>query len=141
MLGLVVAFLGIFLSQLTGLVWLDGVAAVLIGCILAATAVWLAHETKGLLIGESAHTEVIEEIRRIVSARPRVEKVNEVLTLHMGPEFVLVNLSIEFRDAESTESIERSIATMDAEIKAALPEVKRIFIEAETKAPEGSSEP
>jgi len=141
MLGLVVAFLGIYLSQLTGLAWLDGVAAVLIGCILAATAVWLAYETKSLLIGESADAGAIEEIRRIVSARPRVEKLNEVLTLHMGPDFVLVNLSIEFRDAETTETIERSIATMDAEIKAAIPEVKRVFIEAETGQRRGPDEP
>jgi cation diffusion facilitator family transporter len=141
MLGLVVAFLGIYLSQLTGLAWLDGLAAVLIGCILAGTAIWLAYETKSLLIGESADEQVLAEIRRIVRARPRVETLNEVLTLHMGPDFILVNLSIEFRDAESTESIERSIATMDAEIKAALPEVKRVFIEAETGKPQGPAEP
>jgi hypothetical protein len=27
-----------------------------------------------------------------------VQKANEVLTIHMGPEYILVNLSVEFSD-------------------------------------------
>ncbi len=134
MLGLVVAFVGVFLGQVAGWLWVDGAAAVVIGLILAGTAFWLARETKSLLIGESAPPEVIDGIRSIVAARPRVERVNEVLTMHMGPEFVLVNVSVEFRDSESTESIEQSIAAIDDAIKRSWPEVKRVFIEAETKA-------
>ena len=134
MLGLVVAFAGIALSQVTGQAWLDGAAALLIGLILAATAAWLALETKSLLIGESATPEVLAGIERIVLSRPRVLQLNEVLTMHMGPDFVLVNLSVEFRDEESTESIERSIASIDEEIKRTFPEVKRVFVEAETHA-------
>jgi divalent metal cation (Fe/Co/Zn/Cd) transporter len=52
--------------------------------------------------------------------------------MHMGPDFILVNLSVKFRDGESTETIEEAVATIDAQIKAALPEVQRVFIEAET---------
>jgi len=132
MLGLVVAFAGIALSHATGLAWIDGAAAVVIGLILAATAAWLAFETKSLLIGEAADEEVRAEIRRIATGRPGVLRLNEVLTMHMGPDFVLVNLSVEFRDGESTETIEEAVATIDAQIKAALPEVQRVFIEAET---------
>ena len=132
MLGLVVAFAGIALSHATGLAWIDGAAAVVIGLILAATAAWLAFETKSLLIGEAAGKEVRAEIRRIATGRPGVLRLNEVLTMHMGPDFVLVNLSVEFRDGESTETIEEAVATIDAQIKAALPEVQRVFIEAET---------
>ena len=54
-LGLLVAFLGIWLGQLTGMVYLDGIATFIIGLILGGTAIWLAYETKGLLIGESAN--------------------------------------------------------------------------------------
>ena len=132
MLGLVVAFLGVWLGQVTGQAWLDGAAAIVIGLILGGTAIWLAYETKGLLIGESANPEVVASIRSLALARPRIESVNEVLTMHMGPEFVLVNLSAKFRDSESTESIEASIAHLDLSIKKAHPEVKRVFIEAET---------
>jgi len=132
LLGLFVALIGIAVGQLTGLAWLDGASAVVIGLILAATAVWLAYETKSLLIGESATAPIVESIRSIASSPSHVLRVNEVLTMHMGPEFILANLSIEFHDDESTESLEVSIARIDREIKAAHPRVKRVFIKAET---------
>ena len=85
MLGLVVAFVGIFLSQITANPYYDGIASIIIGLILAGTAAWLAFETKGLLIGESANTEVIQGIRKIAQSYDNIQHVNEILTLHMGP--------------------------------------------------------
>ena len=99
--------------------------------ILAITAAVLAYETKGLLIGESARSSVVEGIRRITHKYRGVKKVNEVLTMHMGPEFILVNLSVEFNDDISTEKMEDVIARIDKEIKQKYKNVKRIFIEAE----------
>ncbi len=131
MLGLVIAFIGIFLAQTTGLAWFDGVASVLIGCILAMTAFWLAFETKGLLIGERANVEVVEGIKKILEKQDGVQKTNEVLTLHMGPEFILANISLEFSDKLKTGKLENIISTIDADIKSKYPIVKRIFIEAE----------
>ena len=76
MAGLIVAFVGVLLTQITGILYFDGAASVIIGIILAGTAVWLAYETKSLLIGESANPHVIEWIRRIAdgafaACRPR----------------------------------------------------------------------
>ena len=133
MLGLVLAFIGVLATQLTGNAIYDGAASVGIGLILAGTAFWLAYETKGLLIGESANQAVIDGIRKIVSGYKEVEHVNEILTMHMGPDFILLNLSVEFADEANAPEIEVTIAGMDAQIKAAYPEVKRIFIEAEAK--------
>lgn len=134
MLGLLIAALGIFLSQTTGILWFDGLASVLIGLILAGTAIWLAHETKGLLIGESANTQAIDGIRKIVAARDEVENVNELLTMHMGPDYVLVNISIDFNDKLSAGRLEQVIADVTQQIKQAFPYVKRVFIEAEAKS-------
>jgi cation diffusion facilitator family transporter len=133
MAGLVVAFLGIWLSQVTGIAWFDGLASVLIGCILGATAAWLAYETKSLLIGESANPHVVKDIREFVARNPRVTHVNEVLTMHMGPEYILVNLSVDFADATTAHDMEITIAAMDREIKRLHPEVKRVYIEAESR--------
>ncbi|MEM7304358.1 MAG: cation diffusion facilitator family transporter, partial [Pseudomonadota bacterium] len=84
-LGLLAAMAGIAISQLTGNYVFDGIASVIIGLILAMVAVLLAYETKGLLIGESANKEVVEGIHSIVKQTCGVDRVNEVLTLHMGP--------------------------------------------------------
>ncbi len=133
MLGILVAFAGVLLSQLTGNPAFDGIAAIVIGLILGGTAIWLAVETKALLIGESADPAVVAEIREIARTHEAVERVNETLTLHMGPEFILVNLSVDFRDELPAAELEEVIARLDAEIKAAQPQVQRVFIEAEAR--------
>lgn len=137
MLGLVVAFLGVLLSRLTGILWFDGVASLLIGAILGGTAIWLAHETKGLLIGESANKRIVEGIRSISLSFPRIERVNEVLTMHMGPDFILVNISVKFAERATASEIETSVSRLDSVIKTSFPTVKRVFVEAES-GPQGA---
>ncbi len=131
LLGLIIAFLGVFLSQWTGHAYFDGAASVAIGLILGGTAAWLAFETKGLLIGEAANLHVIEGIRRILGGQNHIQNVNEVLTMHMGPNFILVNISVEFEDSALLDDIERVVAVAEKEIKSTFPNVKRVFIEAE----------
>jgi cation diffusion facilitator family transporter len=132
-LGLIVALVGIFLAQLTGLAWFDGLASVIIGLILGGTAWWLAYETKGLLIGEAANKKVIQGIRDLISEIPDINHVNEILTMHMGPEFILVNVSADFNDDIRAGELEKAIAQLDLRIKEQYPEVKRIFVEAEAR--------
>ena len=131
LLGLLIALLGIWLAQVTGNPVFDGVASILIGVILGGTAIWLAIETKGLLIGEGANKEVIASIRSIAESFDEVEKVNELLTMHMGPEFILVNISIRFKRGQFTREIEAVIQDIGSVIKAKHGFVKRIFVEAE----------
>ncbi len=133
MIGLVIAFGGVFLGQVTGDSRYDGIASLLIGLILGATAIWLAFETKGLLIGESALPEVVQDIRGIAAGFPEIEHVNEVLTLHMGPEYILVNLSVDFRDSITSERVEEIIGELVKTIKTRHPLVKRVFVEAEPR--------
>jgi cation diffusion facilitator family transporter len=133
MLGLIVAFVGVWLGEVTGNPIFDGIASTIIGLILGATAAWLAYETKSLLIGERADRHVVDGIRRIARAQPAVRHVNEVLTMHMGPEYILVNISIDFADGIRTDDVEETIAHIDHQIKRAFPNVKRIFIEAEPR--------
>ena len=135
MLGLVVAFVGIALGQWTGLHIFDGIASIIIGLILGVTAGWLAYETKGLLIGESADLEIVEGITQIATTHPTIDGVNEVLTMHMGPNYILLNVSVNFTDAMQVASVEDDILALTNEIKQKYPLVKRVFIEAEGDAP------
>ncbi|MCK2041136.1 cation diffusion facilitator family transporter [Chromohalobacter sp. TMW 2.2308] len=134
LLGLIVALVGIALSQATGNPIFDGIASVVIGFVLGGTAIWLAAETKGLLIGESANRDVVETIRQLAGQADGVEAVNEVLTMHMGPDFILATLSIRFQRGLPAERIERAIAELDRAIKAEESMVKRVFVEAEARA-------
>jgi len=133
MLGLLVAFIGVALAQITGILIFDSIASIIIGLILVGTSIWLAYETKGLLIGESANHTVVREIKSILNQHTSVEHVNEVLTMHMGPDFILANISVDFVDTETADSIETTIAIVDREIKDKHPEIKRVFVEAEKR--------
>lgn len=132
MLGLIVAFVGIALAELLGLPVLDGVASVVIGAILAVTAGLLAFETKGLLIGEGARPSVVAGVEQIIAGQPGILGTNEVLTLHFGPEDVLLTVSLDFADALSSADIETAISDMEHQIKTRFPEITRVFIEAQS---------
>ncbi len=131
MLGLVIAFFSVLLVDLTGNPLYDAIASIMIGLLLCATAAWLAYETKGLLIGERAQLPVVRKIRELVLAHDGIDVLNEVLTLHMGPDYVLVNMSVNFDESLSSGSLETLIAEIDLNLKRELPQVKKVFIEAE----------
>jgi cation diffusion facilitator family transporter len=132
-IGLLLAFLGVGLSQLLEAPVFDGLASIAIGTTLALTAIVLAIETKGLLIGESAGSSVREGIATILAGQKNVVAVNEVLTMHMGPEDVLLNLSLDFADSLSSAEVEATISDLERLIKSAYPEIKRVFIEAQSR--------
>ena len=131
MLGLIVAFIGVWLVDVTGILLFDGLASIAIGIILAVTAGWLAYETKGLLIGESASNHVIDGVTQIAASYSGIKSVNETLTMHVGPKFILLNLSLDFNDDLDVRTVESSIADITTKIKERYPRIKRVFIEAE----------
>jgi cation diffusion facilitator family transporter len=132
MLGLLVAFLGIFFSHQLNNPYLDAVASIFIGLILALVAILLAYESKGLLVGEGADKATVASIIKIAESDPAVERVMPPLTMHFGPHEILVNLDIKFRPGISAEEIEAAVDRLEAGIRKAHPDVKRIFIEAES---------
>ncbi|HMB76306.1 MAG TPA: cation transporter dimerization domain-containing protein, partial [Kiloniellaceae bacterium] len=125
-------FFGIFLGQLLDKPELDGLASMGIGCILAGAAIVLAYETKGLLIGEGADPEVVSGVQRILVSQKGIRRVNEVLTLHQGPQDVLVNISVDFDDGLSSEQVEAIISDVETRLRSKFPVVSRVFIEAQS---------
>jgi cation diffusion facilitator family transporter len=134
MLGLLVAFLGVLLGQITGVPYFDGAASVVIGLILMGVAWLLARETKGLLIGESAEPRVLEAMRALVVADAGVEGVGDIRTMYVGPNELLVNLDVEFRPGVDAPAMHASIARIEAALKASYPEVGNVYIEAASLA-------
>ncbi|TNE57099.1 MAG: cation transporter [Alphaproteobacteria bacterium] len=132
LLGLVVAFLGIFLGKTFDIPVLDGAASIVIGLILAGTATLLAVETKSLLIGESASPDIVKRIERLLVAHPQINRVNEILTMHLGPSDILLTLSVDFEDSLSAGDVEATITILESQIKHAVPAAKRIFIEVQS---------
>ena len=132
LLGLLVALAGVAASELLDLPVLDGVASVVIGVILALTAGFLAFESQSLLTGEAADPETRQGIESIARSEQGVERLNQALTMHFGPQDVLVALSLDFRDTLSAADVQRSVSRIEKAIKRAHPNVRRVFIEAQS---------
>ena len=88
-------------------------------------------------MGESAQREVIERIERVLARKSEIAGVNQLLTMHLGPSDVLLTISLDFKDRLSSGDVEDTVSELESEIKAAVPEVSRVFIEAQQgrKAP------
>lgn len=128
--GVLIALVGIVLAHRFQNPRFDAAASILIGGLLAAVSLLLARECSHLLLGERAHRATIEAVRRLVEKDPDVESASHPLTMQMGPDEILLNLEIEFRDGLSTEQLESVIERLEKGIRDQEPDIKRIFIEA-----------
>src|SRR5947209_14556216 len=130
--GLIVAFCGVALGQWLGTPYADGIASIVIGVLLAAVALFLVYQSKRLLLGESADPEVVEDIKRLARAIPAVADVKPPLTMHFGPDEVLLNLEIDFRPDATAAQITAAIERLERDVRERHPEIGRIFIEAKS---------
>ncbi|HEY4165287.1 MAG TPA: cation diffusion facilitator family transporter [Reyranella sp.] len=128
LIGLAIAFAGIFAAQLLHDPRLDGVASVAIGLLLGAVAIFLARESKNLLIGEPALPEVREAILKLATADKAIRHVNGVITTQLGPDQVIASLSLEFEDHLSVDDVEHTIERLEAAIQQTNPEVTTLFV-------------
>jgi cation diffusion facilitator family transporter len=129
MLGLSFAFLGVFLGHTLNNPYLDGVASVAIGLLLASVAGWLAYESKGLLVGEGADAATLREIAALIGADDAVDCVGPLLTQYNGPHDLLLNVEVQFRHGLPAEEIHDAVHRVEDVVTARFPEIRRIYIE------------
>src|SRR5438309_8407331 len=128
MAGIIAAALGLLLSQLTGNPFFDGAASVVIGLILGCTAMLLAYESKGLLIGEAADAVLVENLRQLAAGQSGVVGVGYVLTLHSSPDQITVMMNVDFRDDVLAGEVERIVCHIEEEAQRRWPAVRRLFV-------------
>ena len=134
LLGIVIAAAGLVLTDFqvggsVGAYW-DGVASILIGLVLAIVAFVLARSSRGLLLGEAASAKTVEAIKKAMETHPNVERVVELLTMHLAPKQILINSHIKLKRGLVLEEVERTIEEVETLIKKAEPKVEMIFLEA-----------
>jgi cation diffusion facilitator family transporter len=127
--GLTVALVAVGLSQITGHELWDPLGSILIGVLLCGVAIGLAKITHGLLIGESAMPEDQGQVVAIAEGTPGVERVTQILTMHLGPDVVILTLKIAFREKMPVEEVEETINEMERRIRKAMPHMRKIFVE------------
>ena len=131
-MGLAIALVCVFLGQVTGIPYFDGIGSTLIGILLISVSWFFAMECKGLLIGEGLLPTDLKKIHGILVARDKVIKFDTPLSMFLGPNEILLNIDIMFSDEMTTDEIEVEIDEIETQITAAIPKINRIYIEAET---------
>jgi len=129
LIGLLVAFAGIGLHQITGSEVWDGVASIVIGVLLAFVAYLLGRTNRGLLIGRQANPEIVRGVRDHLSAAPEIEAVVDLQTMLMGTDQVLVCTRVDFDDSLGAGDVERACVRIAAELTESFNDVTEVFIE------------
>lgn len=133
LIGIVIAATGLVLTQYqvggsAGAYW-DGMASITIGLVLAVVAFVLARSSRGLLLGEAANPKVLQTVKQSIEAHPNVERVVELLTMHLAPKQILINAHVKLRPELNTGSVVTTIEEIEQRIKSAEPKVEMIFLE------------
>jgi len=128
LIGLVIAGLGLSAALWLGWDWADGAASILIGLLLIAVAAFMANETRSLMSGEAAAPGTVSAARKILEAEPGIEKVQEILTMHLGPSAILMAITLDYQDGLSISEAEAITVQITDRIRKIDPRITRIFV-------------
>ncbi len=128
LIGVIIAVVGIAASEAFDRPVLDGAASIGIGVLLGVVAMFLAREAKGLLIGESAASEVVSSICAIARANPGVERSNGLFTVHLGPEQIVAAIGVDFVDSLSAADVETIVAAIEERVRNAHPQIVLLLV-------------
>lgn len=134
--GLAIAAAGVTGAAVFHWAWADGAASVAIGLLLAAVSLFLANEVRSLIAGEAAAPRVVAAVREILDEDPDVTMVDELLSLHLGPESILIGVTLEFRDGLSGDEIQTAAQALSDRVQASDSRIGRIFLRPMTHRPE-----
>jgi divalent metal cation (Fe/Co/Zn/Cd) transporter len=124
--------IGVSISTYFNLPVVDSITSIIIGLLLLVVAIWLAYESKSLLVGEAANPEVIEKIQLIVQQTDEIIAAKNLMTMHMGPSNILLNMEVDFKENLNSTDVEQSIAKLELEIKAAESDIQWVYISAKS---------
>lgn len=128
-LGLLVAFAGVYFGHKLQNPYFDGAASIVIGLILTAVSLVLTRESRSLLMGETASPQLLQQAVRMANENDAVEKVQQQLSTVMGPEEVLLVLRTTMKKGLTTDEMVRAIEKIKADIHRQCPRFRQIFIE------------
>lgn len=127
--GLLLALAGIYFSHHFNEPLYDSIASLLIGLLLLLVAAFLARETKGLLIGETAGEEILSEINHLLSTTEGIENWQAPKTLHLGPKTILVIIEVTFNKNLSVRELKQVILQFKQQASVRIPRIKYLYIQ------------
>ena len=136
LVGLVIALGGVYFGHLLNNPYFDGGASIAIGVLLIGMAVFMLKETRGLLVGEGIDAATRASLQALAKADPAVQSIRPPLSMYLGPAEAFLALDVRFQQDLTAQQVEDAVGRLEKAIRAKHPEFKRIFVEAESFAPE-----
>jgi cation diffusion facilitator family transporter len=136
LVGLVIALAGVYFGHLLNNPYFDGGASLAIGVLLIGMAVFMLKETRGLLVGEGIDAATRASLQALAKADPAVQSIKPPLSMYLGPAEAFLALDVRFQQDLTAQQVEDAVGRLEKAIRAKHPEFKRIFVEAESFAPE-----
>ena len=132
LVGLVLAFVAVLATWLSGDPTFDALGTLAIGVLLVVVALALANQVKALLVGQGVEPAVRDEMKRFIAGQAPVQEVIDLLSLHMG-EQVMVAVKARMRPQPSVEALAESINAVEVAFKAKFPQVRWVFFEPDVR--------
>jgi cation diffusion facilitator family transporter len=128
LMGLSFAFVAVLLAWITGNPMWDALGGIAIGALLIVVAVLVGVEVKQLLVGQGVEPQVRKEMVDFLAAQPAVEKVLQVLTLHMGAD-VMVAVKARLRQQGGQDPLIVAVNAIESAFQERFPQVQWVFFE------------
>lgn len=132
LLGILIAAVTTWAAVATGYSQWDGVGSLAVGLMLAGTSMFLARESKSLLLGEQAYPSIRRSILSLANAHPGCLRANGLFTVQLGPDQVIAMLSIEFADSMSAPQIEEAVISLEKRVREQDPVIVALFVKPQT---------
>jgi cation diffusion facilitator family transporter len=132
LLGLSIAFVAVLATWATGEPAYDALGSIAIGILLIVVAAMVAIEVKALLVGQGVEPEVRREMMAFLQGEPSIERVLELLTLHMGGD-VMVAVKAKMREHASTAALVEEINRIEAAFRERFPQTQWTFFEPDVR--------
>jgi len=132
LIGILIAAASTFAAVASGYPQIDGIASVAIGLLLAGSSVFLARESKSLLMGEPAYPFIRKSILSIANSYSGCLRANGLITVQLGPDQIVAMLSLEFADTMLAPDIEEVVIGLEKSLREANPEIVALFVKPQT---------
>jgi cation diffusion facilitator family transporter len=134
LIGLALAFAGIFLADRLGVPWIDGASSIGIGLLLCLIALLMVYESKSLLIGEGVTRQTAQALREIIAREPAVEAIGRLGSMYLGPDDIMLAIEVRFRRDGPPSAVREAIARIKHAIRERYPRIRHVLLDAGTIA-------
>jgi cation diffusion facilitator family transporter len=127
-IGIAIAALGIIASSMLHIGWADGAASIAIGLLLVGVSAVLANETRSLIAGEAVAGPIMEVLHRVLAADSRIVQIDEIATMHLGPQAILMALTLRFRSELSIPALDDAIREITSTLQSVEKRVAYVYV-------------